>query len=118
MTIQPPLSYNEARVKAHQIAAARRQAREDLDVALAKKAEAHREYRKSKAVAWAKVERSGTAEERKALIEAAVAEAEFAFNMADAEVRIVYERLAEIDGERASFHRLVSWAERAPAGEE
>lgn len=117
MTIQPPLSYNEARVKAHQIAAARRQAREDLDVALAKKAEAHREYRKSKAVAWAKVE-GKTGDERRAVVEASTADHEFAFNMADAEVRIVYERLAEVDGERASFHRLVEWAQRAPAGEE
>lgn len=117
MSIRPPLSYDEARVKAHGIAQARRQAREDLQEALVKKAEAQHEYRKSRAVAWAKVE-GRTAEERKVMVEASTAEAEFAVNMADAEVRIVGERLAEIDAERSSLHRLIDWAQRAPAGEE
>jgi hypothetical protein len=111
MRFDQPLDQDDARQALHEIAAQRRQAREWYQRALESRADKERDYRKARAAAWAQ-HTDGTAKEREDRVNDVTADARYDRDVADGIVRAALERLAEVDGERASLHRLCDWSMR------
>jgi hypothetical protein len=105
-----PLSYEDAQRGYHDNAKARRSAREALRTALRAKAEAQHQFRKARAVAFAKHRSAGKAQdESKILADADAAEWELKRDMADVDAKTSLERLAELEAERATIRHLGEW---------
>lgn len=123
-----PLDMEDARKASRAFAEMRRSARRDLENALAEQdkldedaAEKKKAHRKARARAYLTVE-GRNAGERDAKVDNEVAEYEYdrevAERLAKAQrerIALAKEKLEEIDGERASFHRLVEWSMRVDA---
>jgi hypothetical protein len=113
-SLEQPLDYEDARAAARQFAEQRSQARQVLEGAYAKLADAERDYRLARARARRdapKVERGEvTAGDRDDAVDAATAEERRERDVARFTVELTKERLEEIDATRASFHRLLEWS--------
>lgn len=108
-TLQEPLDYEDAREAGKLYAKQRRDARENLEAAINTAKEKITAYRKAYALAFVSAQ-GDTAEARKADAQSRAADAEAAKWQAEQMVKVAHEKLAEIDGHRATFHRLVEWS--------
>jgi hypothetical protein len=106
-----PLDADDARKALHMVAEQRRQARDWYERALEQRAAKERDYRQARARAWT-LHTNGTAKEREDAVNDTTAPARYDRDVADGIVRAALERLAEVDGERASLHRLCDWSMR------
>jgi hypothetical protein len=106
-----PLDQDDARQALRMVAEQRHQARDWYQRAIEQRADMERVYRKARAAAWAR-HTDGTAKEREDQVNDVTADARYERDVADGIVRAALERLAEVDGERASLHRLIDWSMR------
>lgn len=104
-----PLDMDDARRASRSLAQQRQLIREEFEKAIRHAADKKRDYRKAKALAYVSANGSDAAA-RKADVEARVADAEFEMELAEGMVKVQAERLEEIDGRRASLHRLMEWS--------
>lgn len=112
-----PLDMEDARDALRECATARRQAREWKQNGMQAAAEAEHNYRKSRAQAWARCPSSMIAKEKEDWVNAETVEAREQRDIAVSLVKAADERLAEVDADRASVHRLVDWSLKiAPMG--
>lgn len=119
------LDMSDAREATRAISRQRRDARkllegaiDDYESALADEATKERDYRKLKAEKWLRAE-GDTAKAKEAWVDAESADARYQRDLATGlvkgalqRVRLAEEKLAEVDGERASLHRLLEWSAR------
>lgn len=119
------LDMSDAREAARVIARKRKAAKDkladaidDYESALAEEADKERTYRKHKAHLWLKAE-GDTAKAKEAWVDAESATARYERDIATGlakgalqRIKLAEEELQEVDGERASFHRLVEWSAR------
>lgn len=114
-----PLTYQDFREAAHKLATRRRSARELLEQAVTRHADAEAEYRKARALAYVAHRDAANAGERDAQVDAATADLRRGRDVAKGMIDAARELLAEVDAERASLHRLADWALRVdPTGSE
>lgn len=112
MGLAEPLDMDDAREAMKVLAVRRREARENLEQAYKKAAETERDYRTALAVAHARNAGEGTAAQREAQARADVADKSYERDLAAGMVKAAHARLDELDGERASLHRVVEWSLR------
>jgi hypothetical protein len=112
LILNDPLQIDEARKACQVIAQQRHGAREALERAVTVLAEKERLYRRARAVAYVENTGAPSAGMRDALVDDATADARYARDVARGVVDAQVERLKEIDGQRASLHRLVDWSMR------
>lgn len=105
-----PLDYDDAREALKECASARRQAREWKQRAMHEAAVTEHNYRKARAEAWACCSSDKIAKEKEDWVNAETVEARQARDLALSLVKAADERLAEVDADRASVHRLVDWS--------
>lgn len=105
------VSYQQAQDGLHTIARRRREARAELEAAHHALAQAEGEYRVARAEAFDTVD-APTAAHREAKVDAAVAPYRAARDIAKGRIDTAREAINEIDGERASLHRLIEWSLR------
>ena len=108
--LDDPLDYESGRLAAKTLNERRAAARSDLETATGKLVDAERDYRKRRAerIGVAK----GTVDEKKAWLDGDTADLRAKRDGAEWAVKIVQERLAELDAQRASLHRLLEWSMR------
>lgn len=106
MRFTQPLDFTDAREALREVEEQRRQARDWKQRAMQTEVEAERAYRKLRAEAWTKSP-EGTAKLREDWVNDFTADARFDRDIAARIVKAADERLAEIDAERASLHRLI-----------
>ncbi|MGH2955105.1 MAG: hypothetical protein ACRDK9_14020 [Solirubrobacterales bacterium] len=108
-SLDQPLSYEEAREAARVFAEQRQEARQMLESAYAELAQAEHDYRlerrRTRATAQGK-----TGKERDEHVDAETAGHRLERDRANFKVKLIGERLAEIDGTRASLHQLIAWS--------
>lgn len=109
-----PLDMEDARGAARAFGEMRRSARAMLETAVEAHAEAEREYRRGRARAYVTVE-AKTAGERDSKVDDMAADLRYVRDVKKGLVDAAKEKLAEVDGERASFHRLLEWSMRLDA---
>lgn len=105
------VSYQQAQEGLHDIARRRRAARDELEKAHVALADTEAAYRRARAVAYANVE-GPNATARDAFVDATTAGERRARDIAKGRIDIARAALDEIDGERASLHRLIEWSMR------
>lgn len=105
-----PLDMDDARDALRECANARRQAREWKQKAMHEAAVAEHNYRKARAQAWARSPSGMIAKEREDWVNDETAEARQKRDLGLYLVKAADERLAEVDADRASVHRLVDWS--------
>jgi hypothetical protein len=110
LTLEDPLQVDEARRATRIIAVRRRAAREALREAEEGLAEAERLYRKARAVAYVVNKGAPSAGMRDAMVDDETADARYERDVARGLVNAQSELLKELDGERASLHRLIDWS--------
>jgi hypothetical protein len=110
-SLERPLDLDDARQAARVLAENRKVARQEFEAAVIRAAEAKREYRKGLAIAFVSAE-GDTAAMREADAKQRAADLEKTRDVMEGMVKVAQEKLAEIDGERASFHRLLEWSSR------
>ena len=106
----PGIDFAQAQKGYHDIAAARRQARESMTDAL--KTKASKDFARTKGMSEAvAIQRAkGLAMvEAELHAKAAVAQVTLERDMADAEARSAAMRIGELEGERASLRQLIDW---------
>lgn len=108
-SLEQPLDYEDAREAARTFAEQRQAARQMLESAYAEQAQAEAEYRRAKARCRPKAE-GDTAKARDEWVDSETATERQARDEAEFKVKLIRERLEEIDGTRASFHQLLSWS--------
>lgn len=106
---QQPLEMDDARDALRECASARRQAREWKQNCMQEEAEKERLYRRARALAWLEAP-EGTAKFREDWIADRTADVRFERDIAARLVKAADERLAEVDADRSSVHRLVDWS--------
>lgn len=104
-----PLDVEDARKGSRALVVQRRQARKMLENSMADAADAERDYRRGRKTAYAN-NTGGTADARKALVDDETADLARDRDFKAALVKVRMEHLAEIDGERALFNRLIEWS--------
>lgn len=109
MTLTEPIDFEDAREALKALASKRKAYRKELEKATSRLVEAERDYRKGRATARVQCE-STTAADRKEEIDGNTADLRHARDGAEWGVKIVQEKLEEIDAQRASVHRLVDWS--------
>lgn len=112
LTLEDALQIDEARKAVHLIAVRRRSGRGALQKAEDDLAEKQRLYRRAKADAYVRRADMKPADALKVAVEADAADAEYARDVARGLMHAQEELLREIDGERASLHRLIDWSAR------
>lgn len=112
LRLEDALQIDEARRAVHILAVRRREARIELQKAEDKLADRERDYRKARAVAYVMHAQAASAGARDAAVDEATADARYDRDVARGVVRSQEELLKEIDGERASLHRLIDWSSR------
>lgn len=118
MVFDQPLDHTEARTALRSVAEARRQARDWLQRALQDRADKERAYRQARATAWLTAP-EGTAKAREDWVNDHTAQQRYERDVAEGIIKAAYERLQEVDAERASLHRLCDWSIKlAVAGEQ
>lgn len=110
--LEDALQVDEGRRAAHIIAVRRRIARDELKKAEDSLAEKQKLYRRAKAEAYIKHAAVKPADAQKIAVEDSAADAEFERDLAKGMMHAQEELLKEIDGERASLHRLIDWSAR------
>lgn len=111
MELRDPLDYEEARAAYKESGRQRRDARVELERRIADLAEKERLYRVARAQAYVTVD-APAAGERDAKVDEKASGARRDRDIAKGMVDAAKERLAEIDADRASLHRLVEWSMR------
>src|SRR3954469_15695238 len=107
-----PLQLPEARQNAQNLARARRKSVEELERAAQVRAQSEVEYHEAKAKAMARLRSEGCAiTEAQELLKGEVSSALMQREMAVNAVMILQEKLASIDAERATLHRLMEWSQ-------
>lgn len=106
MTFTQPLDFTGARDALREVAEQRRQARDWKQRAMQSAAEKERDYRKLRATLWTKAQ-GDTAKAKEDWVNSESADARFARDVALSIVKAADERISEVDGERASLHKLV-----------
>ena len=109
MTLTEPIDYEDARQALKALAQQRKTYRQELEEATSRLVDSEREYRRGRATARVKCEAT-TAADRKEEIDGATADLRHVRDGAEWGVKIVQEKLEEIDAQRASVHRLVDWS--------
>jgi hypothetical protein len=109
--LRDALDVDDARTAARTLAEQRKEARRFLEQRIERAADAKREYRKALAQAFVTADGS-TAAQREANAKEVAADMEYQRDLAEGMVKVAHEKLAEIDGERASLHRLLEWSMR------
>lgn len=104
-----PIDYEDAREALRKLAEQRREALQDLETESFALVDAERDYRKGRAEARVSC-KGTTAADRKDEIDSATADLRHTRDGARMRVDIVKEKLEEVDGQRASVHRLVDWS--------
>lgn len=107
-TLSDPIDYEDGRAALKEINLRRSTARDDLEEATEKLIDAERDYRKGRAEKIVKAE--GTALEKKEWLDGETADLRHRRDGAEWAVKIIQERLAELDAQRASLHRLIEWS--------
>lgn len=110
LRLDDALQVDEARSACHIIAQRRRGAREALERAETTLADRERDYRRARAVAYVENTSAPSAGMRDALVDDQTADARYARDVSRGLVNASEELLKEIDGERASLHRLIDWS--------
>lgn len=110
LKLEDALQVDEARHAVRIIAERRRAAREALSKAEDALAEKQRLYRRAKAEAYIRRAEVKPADAQKVAVEADVADVEYDRDIARGLVKVQEELLRQIDGERASLHRLIDWS--------
>jgi hypothetical protein len=106
----PGITFEAAQRGYHDIAAARRKARDQLSEALTRRAQSNFQAAKANAVAFAKYRAAGKpVEESKILAKADSANHVLDADMADVDVKTAQARLDELEGERSSLRQLADW---------
>jgi hypothetical protein len=105
------VSYQQAQDGLHDIAKRRRAARAELEAAHQALADSEAAYRKARAEAYATVE-GKTAPEREAKVDAQTAWQRRARDISRGRIDVARAALDEVDGERASLHKLIEWSMR------
>jgi hypothetical protein len=105
-----PLDYESGRVALKTINSRRMDALRDLENATQELTEAERAYRKERARVIGDLD--GTALEKQVKLDGDTADFRHRRDGAEWAVKIIQERLRELDGQRASLHRLVEWSSR------
>lgn len=108
--LDDPLDYESGRLAAKTLNERRAAARSDLESATDRLCDAERDYRKERARRIG--EASGTVDEKKVWLDSETADLRHARDGAEWAVKIIQERLAELDAQRASLHRLLEWSMR------
>jgi hypothetical protein len=108
-SLEQPLDFEDARDAARKFAEQRQEARQMLESAYAEQAQAEFDYRKARREQRMKAT-DDTGKERDEFVDAATAEHRKARDLALYKVKIINERLEEIDASRASLHRLIEWS--------
>jgi septal ring factor EnvC (AmiA/AmiB activator) len=103
-----PIDYEDGRMALKTINERRTVAREDLENATGKLIDAERDYRKERARLIG--EASGTALEKKEWLDGKTADKRHERDGCEWAVKIIQERLEELDAQRASLHRLIEWS--------
>lgn len=111
LTFDQPLDADDARQALRMCAENRHQAREWLQRATQDLAEKEKEYRGARARAWT-LHTAGPAKQREDEVNDTTAPARYERDVANGIVRAALERIAEVDAERASLHRLIDWSMR------
>lgn len=108
-SLDQPLDFEDARDATRRFAEQRQEARQMLESAYAEQAQAEFDYRKARREQ--RLSATDTSEkERTEFVEAQTAEHRKARDLAQYKVKIIIERLEEIDASRASLHRLIEWS--------
>ena len=117
-TLTDPLDMEDARAAVRDLAEKREQALKDLEEAVEESAAAERDYRKALAVAF--VTATGdTAAQKEANARKGAADDAYKRDLKAGMVKVAQERLNQIDGVRASLHRLIEWSQKInPTGEQ
>lgn len=113
-----PVDYHDASGMRDVAKRRREEARNEYGKALEAAAEAKRNRAKARAIAWAKASaEGGTQEAKKVRMEELAADAEFAKDMADRDVKIAKEKIDGEEADRAMAKSLIDWSSRvAPMG--
>lgn len=105
------VSYQQAQEGLHDIAQRRRAARTELAAAHQALADTEAAYRRARAQAYGSVQ-GPTAQAREAIVDAQTSGERRARDIAKGRIDVARAALDEIDGERASLHRLIEWSMR------
>jgi len=108
--LDDPLDYESGRLAAKTLNDRRVLARQELEKATEKLVDAERDYRKGRARKIG--DATGTALEKKEWLDGETADLRHKRDGAEWAVKIIQERLAELDAQRASLHRLLEWSAR------
>jgi hypothetical protein len=104
------LDYEDGRLAARRLNERRADALKDLERATETLVDAEREYREDRSRRI--VEATGTSIEKKEFVDGKTAVSRAKRDGAEWAVKLVQEKLAELDGQRASLHRLIEWSMR------
>lgn len=110
LVLEDPLQIDEARRACQEIARQRQSARENFERANATLAEKERDYRKARALRYVENTGAPSAGMRDSLVDSETADERYERDVARGVVEAAQERLKEIDGQRASLHRLIDWS--------
>jgi hypothetical protein len=115
--LSEPLDFEDARSAAREFSSQRRAALDMLSQAYAELKDAEADYRRNRRRARANAV-GDTAKARDEWVDAETAGDRQARDTAEFKIKVIRERLSEIDGTRASFHALVQWSAKVdPATE-
>lgn len=113
MTAVHPVDYHDASRMRDTAKERREEARGEYGEALEAAAEAKRNRAKARAVAWATAAaEGGTQEAKKVRMEDLAADAEFAKDMADRDVKIAKEKIDGEEADRAMAKSLIDWSSK------
>jgi chromosome segregation ATPase len=107
-SLDEPIDFEDARQALKEIGRRRVSARQDLEKATGELVDAERDYRKERARKIG--DATGTAVEKKEWLDGQTADLRHRRDGLEWTVKIIQERLADLDGQRASLHRLVEWS--------
>jgi multidrug efflux pump subunit AcrA (membrane-fusion protein) len=117
-TNEQPLDYEDARSASREFAVQRQAARDMLQSAYAELAQAEAHYRRQRRLVRAKAV-GDTAKARDEWVDAETAAEREDRDAATYKVKVIAERLQEVDATRASFHRLLEWSSKVnPNGDQ
>lgn len=108
---RPTLGLEEFRTNAHQLALARRKARQDFETRSVEQADAEREYRKAQAVAYAEARSEGCSNaEADVRVAGVTADLRRARDIAKAQAKAAQLRIEELEADRSILRDVGEWS--------